>query len=117
MRETKYHRYSGRDGAPILTPITETRIEVVKMDTLDAVILYQESTGKRFCFLVMANAFHPGGGYLRGARAQEESICRRTNLPLCFEVIEYPLDKYGGVYVENIFIFIKIYTTKYMSTA
>jgi len=34
------------------------------------------------CILNFASAYHPGGGFLTGAQAQEESICRRSSLYL-----------------------------------
>jgi uncharacterized protein (TIGR02452 family) len=34
------------------------------------------------CILNFASANHPGGGFLTGAQAQEESICRRSSLYL-----------------------------------
>lgn len=36
--------------------------------------------GKKVAVLNMANQFAPGGGYLGGSAAQEEDLCRRTNL-------------------------------------
>lgn len=104
MKETKFHRFEHQKFINRDPGIYKTNIQVVKMDTLKATVQYQQLHDVKFCFLVMANAFHEGGGYLRGASAQEESVCRRTNLPLGFEQIKYPLDQYGGVYVENIFI-------------
>jgi uncharacterized protein (TIGR02452 family) len=80
------------------------QIFVVKMDTLNAVIHFQEIYKKRFCALVMANAFNKGGGYLRGASAQEESVCRRTNLPRAFQLIRYPLPEFGGIYCSAMYI-------------
>ncbi|MFX1250029.1 MAG: TIGR02452 family protein [Promethearchaeota archaeon] len=79
-------------------------IQVVPMDTLEAVIYFQEIFQKKFGFLVMANAYNPGGGYKTGAPAQEESICRRTNLVPCINRVTYPISEFGCVYVKNIYI-------------
>lgn len=84
---------------------SKLNVEVVKGDTLEVTMRYQKDTGKRFCFLIMANAFHPGGGYLSGATAQEESVCRRTNVSEAFKHIKYPLDEFGGIYGRNVVIF------------
>lgn len=80
-------------------------IEVVNMDTLEAVGYYQKKHNVKFCGLVMANAFNPGGGYLNGAGAQEESVARRTNLHRGLTVIKYPLPKFGGMYCKDLFVF------------
>lgn len=93
-------------------PNFNTNIEVISDDTLYSTINYQLKYKEKFCFLIFANAFHPGGGYLRGAMAQEESIARRTNLALAFpdsklymKPLKYPLSEYGGAFIKNIAIF------------
>lgn len=80
------------------------KINVVNMDTLNAVIHFQELIGQQFCALVMANAYNKGGGYLHGASAQEESIARRTNLARAFQLIRYPLPEFGGIYCSGLYI-------------
>jgi uncharacterized protein (TIGR02452 family) len=63
---------------------SETRIEVTDETTLEA--------GKRLCkenanenpfVLNFANGFEPGGGFLIGAQAQEESLARASSLYPC----------------------------------
>jgi len=57
----------------------------------------------------MASASHPGGGYRKGAGAQEENLHRRTNLFQCLEdpyqlvnrSWSYPLPQFGGIYVRD----------------
>jgi len=52
----------------------------------------------------MASASHPGGGYRKGAGAQEENLHRRTNLFQCLEdpyqlvnrSWSYPLPQFGS---------------------
>lgn len=47
-----------------------------------------------------------GGGVTHGSMAQEESICRRSNLYSSLENLEYPLfNKTRGVYSPNITVF------------
>jgi uncharacterized protein (TIGR02452 family) len=50
------------------------------MTTGDALLHYADvlkKDGKVVCALNFANGEHVGGGYLRGARAQEEELCRQ----------------------------------------
>lgn len=61
--------------------------------------------------LIMANAQNPGGGFMEGDAAQEESIFRRTSIvqsmgptnPGVF--VGYPLPEFGGVYAPNVSVF------------
>jgi uncharacterized protein (TIGR02452 family) len=68
---------------PSDAPFGETRFEVWSSTTLDAVRkLYEEGETSIFC-LNFASAKNPGGGFLGGAQAQEESIARATGLYPC----------------------------------
>jgi uncharacterized protein (TIGR02452 family) len=60
----------------------ETRIEVTNETTLAAALRLVEAR-HRPAALNFASAKHPGGGFLGGARAQEESLARSSGLYAC----------------------------------
>jgi len=60
-------------------PFSESQIQVTNETTLQA---SKRLTGRglRLLTLNFANGIHPGGGFLSGARAQEEVLCRSSAL-------------------------------------
>lgn len=55
--------------------------------------------------LDMANLYQRGGGVQHGAQAQEETLCRQSNLYPALERIAYPLPSEGGAYIEGVQFF------------
>jgi uncharacterized protein (TIGR02452 family) len=63
----------------------QTQVEVTNETTLAAVQRWRES-GHHPVALNFASATHPGGGFLSGARAQEEYLARSSGLYACLQM-------------------------------
>jgi uncharacterized protein (TIGR02452 family) len=70
----------------------QTHIEITPESTLDAAARLSRQYDKIFC-LNFASAKNPGGGFLTGAQAQEESLARSSAL--------YPCIQQMGMYQNN----------------
>lgn len=75
----------------IVTRKQSTTVEVVDMKTLDAALKHREG---KTCVLNFASFKNPGGGFLRGAVAQEEYLCQNSTL---YNV----LSKFSTYYEQN----------------
>jgi uncharacterized protein (TIGR02452 family) len=67
-----------------------TEIEIEDIDTISA-SLREINNGHKVLALNMANAYRPGGGFLSGAKAQEEDLFRCTNLSKALTEDMYPM--------------------------
>ena len=63
-----------------------------KQGSIDALIDV-DFKGKRVGVLNFASFRHPGGSVVKGARAQEEDLCRCTTLYSSLEAVNYPLPR------------------------
>ncbi len=78
-------------------------ITVINSDTVSSIVEWSKR-GKT-CGINMASYRRPGGGVANGARAQEESLFRCSNLPLVVDRKFYPLQENECLYTENAIFF------------
>jgi uncharacterized protein (TIGR02452 family) len=92
--------------SPLPPPATpqQTEILVENSDTFVAAGTYAR-LGRRVCVLNMASERTPGGGFLRGAPAQEESLCRRSTLYPTLNRHRYPIPPTGAIFSPGVVVF------------
>lgn len=81
----------------------DTDIEIENIDTITATIR-EITNGHKTLLLNMANAHRPGGGFYTGAKAQEEDLCRCTNLIAALNDKLYPMMGTEIIYSPKIHI-------------
>ncbi len=100
---TNTQAYLPESPLPAIIPRFETlRIEVTNETTLNAAQRLIAS-GQRPVALNFASATHPGGGFLNGARAQEESLCWSSGLYACLEhqpMYEFHRQRHDPLYTD-----------------
>jgi 2'-phosphotransferase len=99
-----------RDGPDVRVAMTD--IAVVEEDTLVCARRVAAAAGPKggaVAVLDMASYLRPGGGYLDGAAAQEEDLCRRTTLIAALQAAHaagaYPIPRNGLIYVPSVTVF------------
>lgn len=94
--------------------LSSTPIRVQNADSIDAALelctwdpserANGSKSDKPVLVLNMANAEHPGGGWLHGALAQEEALCYRSSLSFTLKRRYYPLPEHSGLYSPTIIV-------------
>jgi uncharacterized protein (TIGR02452 family) len=105
LKKTRYYAPEHDHPAP-QTGTHQTKFEVTNETTLSAHRRHQ-AKGHNVVSLNFASATHPGGGFLSGARAQEEYLCRSSALYLTLK--DWPMYGYhrakGGCLYSDAMIY------------
>ncbi|KAL8919622.1 MAG: hypothetical protein Q9172_004899 [Xanthocarpia lactea] len=93
--------------------LAKTKIHVFNKDTLDIAskintltnpTITDPSASKPVLVLNMANAHWAGGGWMKGALAQEEALCYRTSLYLTLKHRFYPMADRAAIYSPTVVV-------------
>ncbi len=66
--------------------IFATKFDIIAKSTVEVAIMLQNYSTNKKMILNFASGRHPGGGYITGAIAQEECLCRASGLYPCLVV-------------------------------
>lgn len=78
------------------SPLFHTEVQVLNLDCILATRQLVDQ-GLNPAVLNMASLYHPGGGVLQGSSAQEEDLCRRSNLAISLYQFSLPGGRYGDL--------------------
>jgi uncharacterized protein (TIGR02452 family) len=93
----------------------DRKYKVVLNDSLSAAFDLQKN-GQRVLVLNYGSAKNPGGGWLKGARAQEEDLCRRSGLIYCIRDNEMYKDPGKDMFYKDWIIYtpdVPVFKNKY----
>ena len=104
LTQVFHDTYTKTKSIPIkVYKCTDYNVSVDNINCITCIInLRKEFPDKKICLLNFANGTNPGGGVTDGARAQEEDICRTTNLYHSLKRIEYPIKSNEIIVSENV---------------
>lgn len=115
LEGTRFGYMASKWTAPVLDPNSveypneTTVVRVLAGDTYDRALEMQDAGGTSdhmpVCVVNFANAEKPGGGWLNGARAQEEQLCYRSTLIDTLDPRFYPMEDLECLYSPNVIVF------------
>ncbi|KAH8678791.1 hypothetical protein BGZ60DRAFT_370599 [Tricladium varicosporioides] len=114
VKNTKLIRYGPAPNKKSLPQPSIPKISVIQSDTFDAahtiLTSLPPSTKSKVAILNMASPLQPGGGFIRGSLAQEESLCARSTLYAALTISPpastfYRLPSLAAIYSPDILVF------------
>ncbi|KAI5796575.1 hypothetical protein EDC01DRAFT_651928 [Geopyxis carbonaria] len=93
------------DTLPPLPSSTSQRALRFAISPTDTYAAAHTLLPRRVAVLNMASAFKPGGGFLNGSKAQEESLCMRSTLHAALPKAWYPLPEVCCAHTKDVCVF------------
>lgn len=83
----------------------DTRVHIENGDSFTVAQRLAAAGQKKVAVLNMASDRHPGGGWLRGALAQEEALCLRSTLAATLHNSHYPTPPIAATWSPGVVVF------------